>query len=315
MLPEKIWFMKNQFKQDFAVVEDPARPSKTRAVEPPPSRTLEQWRGFLRDQLSPTSESPGLDARVLLAHTLRQPQSWLLAHPEYHPNQEERHRLNTALDQLLAGVPLPYVIGQWEFFGLTFKLSPRVLIPRPETELLVEEALAWLAAAPDRRQAIDLGTGSGCIAVSLAKHCRDLVLVATDIDPETLAIAQQNAQRHQVERRIKFRQGNMWTPVEGQFDLICANLPYIPTKTLEHLAVYRREPALALDGGRDGLDALRACLQAAPNFLAPGGLLLAEIEASQGPAVLALARAHFPSSQMELLPDLAGRDRLLRLKN
>jgi release factor glutamine methyltransferase len=309
------WFMTYQSKQNFAPVEDPARTPKNLAVEPPDNCTLEQWRSFLRARLAPTSETPGLDARVLLAHTLRQPQSWLLAHPEYRPNPGEVHHLQTALSRLLEGVPLPYVIGEWAFFGLTFQLSTEVLIPRPETELLVEAALAWLTTYPDRRRALDLGTGSGCIAVSLAKNCPDLVVVATDIAPEALAVARRNAFGHQVDGRIEFREGEMWAPIEGQYDLICANLPYIPTPTLQQLAVYGREPEQALDGGRDGLDALRDFLQAAPSYLAPGGLLLAEIEASQGPSVLALARAHFSTSQVEVLPDLAGRDRLLRVVN
>ena len=307
--------MKNQVDQRTADFQNQAGVSKTPAAEPPPNQTLGLWRAFLRSRLSPISETPGSDARVLLAHILHQPPGWLLAHPEYPLTDEEKHRLAQALDRLIKGTPLPYVLGQWEFFGLTFQISPAVLIPRPETELLVEEALAWLAASPDHRRAVDLGTGSGCIAVSLAKHCEDLVITATDISPEAIRIARQNAQRHQVEHRIEFRQGQMWDPVDGPFDLICANLPYIPTETLRQLSVFGREPSLALDGGPDGLEPLRAFLRTAPLFLAPGGLLLAEIEAGQGSAVLALAGKNFPKGRGQILTDLAGRDRLLRLEN
>ena len=198
---------------------------------------------------------------------------------------------------------------------MTFQLSPEVLIPRPETELLVEEALAWLTEFPGRRRAFDLGTGSGCIAVSLAKHCPDLAVIATDISPEAVNTARQNAHRHQVDRRITFRQGALWDPVEGRFDLICTNLPYIPTETLRRLPVYGREPTLALEGGPDGLDLLRKFLHQAPKFLGPGGLLLAEIEAGQGSAVLALAKENFPKSRVQVLSDLAGKDRLLRIES
>jgi release factor glutamine methyltransferase len=306
--------MTRQLEKKAAQLNDLAETSKTTVNEYSSLQTLDQWRVFLRSRLNPISETPGLGARVLLSHVLQQPQSWLFAHPEYPPNQKETHRLRQALDRLLDGVPLPYVIGQWEFFGLTFRLSTEVLIPRPETELLVETALKWLSAFPDRRRAIDLGTGSGCIAISLAKNCPDLALFATDISPEALATAQQNAHFHQVEDQIQFMEGPLWGPVDGQFDLICANLPYIPTETLQNLAVYGREPELALDGGRDGLDLIREFIKAAPKHLAAGGLLLAEIEASQGPAVLALAQDYFPLGPVDVLTDLAGRDRLLRVQ-
>ncbi len=293
---------------------DRAEVSKTAAAKQSFPVTLDHWRTALRTRLKAISDTPGLDARVLLSHVLQQPQNWLLAHPEYPPKHKETYRLQQALECLLDGEPLPYVLGQWEFFGLTFQLSPEVLIPRPETELLVETALNWLTDYPDRRRAIDIGTGSGCIAVSLAKHCADLNLVAVDISPDALRTARQNTRRHQVDEQIHFEQGNLWEPVRGSFDLICTNLPYIPTATLKSLAIYGREPMLALDGGVDGLDMIREFLAAAPGFLAFGGLLLAEIEASQGSEVLALAREHFPNAQIRILPDLAGHDRLLRIQ-
>ncbi len=268
----------------------------------------------VRTQLAPLSDTASLDARVLLAHTISRSQSWLLAHPEYSLSTQETERLQRALDRLAAGEPLPYVLGQWAFFGLDFLLSPHVLIPRPETELLVEKALAWLASFPKRRLAVDLGTGSGCIAIALTKHIPDLQVLATDISWEALQTARANAHAQQVLDRVVFIQGDLLAPFDFKFDLICANLPYIPTRTLATLDVYTREPTLALDGGADGLSTIGQLIAAAPDSLAPGGLLLLEIEAAQGPAVAALAQEHFPAASITLWPDLAGHDRLLAVE-
>ncbi len=275
---------------------------------------LGNWLRTVQNQLAPISESAGLDARFLLAHTLSRSQSWLLAHPEYPLSAQETAQLHLALDRLTAGEPLPYVLGQWGFFAMDFMLSPQVLIPRPETELLVEKALAWLEANPHRRSAADLGTGSGCIAIALAKHIPDLDVLATDISWEALQTARRNASAHEVLDQVTFVQGDLFSSIDSRFDLICANLPYIPTGKLTALDVYLREPTLALDGGADGLSFIGPSIASAPNVLAPGGLLLLEIEASQGPAVLALAQAYFPEASTTLWPDLAGHDRLIAVE-
>ena len=124
----------------------------------------------IRKRLKPLSESYALDSQVLLAHILNKPRTWVLAHPEAQLSHPQQNKLNAALAQLESNIPLPYVLGHWEFFGLDFKISPATLIPRPETELLIEHALDWLGAHPGARQAADVGTGSGCIAITLAVH-------------------------------------------------------------------------------------------------------------------------------------------------
>lgn len=262
----------------------------------------------------PVSETPRLDAQVLAAQILDRSRAWVLAHPEAVLSPEQAARFQAALARLAAGEPLPYVLGRWEFFGLEFAVTPAVLIPRPETELLVERALAWLERNPGRRLAADVGTGSACIAVSLAVHCPGLRLLATDVSAPALAVARQNAARHAVLERIEFIQADLLPPLGSPLDLICANLPYIPEDTLPGLRVSRTEPALALRGGQDGLDLIRRLLALAPGCLAPGGLALLEIEASQGPRALALARGHFPTASLQLIQDLAGRDRLLEIQ-
>lgn len=282
----------------------------------------------IKSRLAPYTDTPSLDAQVLLAHLTKQPRAWLLAHPEAPLSPPQRQHLEDALQQLEGGLPLPYLLGAWEFFGLTFKVTPAVLIPRPETELLVETALEWLKPSPspagkgarlsfERRgegfHAADVGTGSGCIAISLAVHCPRLHLLATDLSPAALNIARHNAQTHQVSDRITFLETDLLPPnlPPSTFHLICANLPYIPTATLHTLTIYGREPTLALDGGPDGLALIERFLTQAATSLAPGGLMLLEIETTHGESAPTLARQHFPTADIKVKPDLAGHPRLL----
>ncbi len=269
-------------------------------------------------RLSAVSETAVLDAQVLLAHTLHKPRTWVVAHPEIEISPEAQERLNAAVQRLVDGEPLPYILGFWEFYARRFEVTPQVLIPRPETELLVEHALYWLRRSPSRRWVADVGTGSGCIAVSLAAEIRDLQIVATDISLPALQVARRNALRHGVHERVHLLQCDLLPPPPAgfayhRFDLICANLPYIPTPLLRQLKVARYEPLLALDGGPDGLNLIRRLLKLAPAWLAPGGMLLMEIEASQGATLLSLAYDTFKSAQIHLHTDLAGQDRLLEV--
>jgi release factor glutamine methyltransferase len=276
--------------------------------------TLSEWLELLRRSLAQVSDTPSLDGQVLLAQVLERPRAWVMAHPQAEPNQEQAARLQSQLRRLEAGEPLPYVLGHWEFYGLDFQLNPAVLIPRPETELLVDQARTWLQANPGHNQAADVGTGCGCIAVSLAAHHPDLRVTASDVSVAALETARKNAARHGADRRVRFVQADLLEALVGPFDLICANPPYIPSAKLLKLEVFQHEPRLALDGGLDGLALIRRLLAQAPHKLAPGGLLLMEIEESQGSQVLALASRSFPSARPQVLPDLAGRQRLLRVE-
>jgi release factor glutamine methyltransferase len=265
--------------------------------------------------LHPFSDTPFLDASVLLANMLGKSRTWVLAHPEAPITYEQRHLVENAITRLEAGEPLPYVIGHWEFYGLDFRLNTATLIPRPETELLVEKALEWLAAHPGPRMAADVGTGSGCIAVTLAHHRTDLQIIATDISAFALQAAKANAIRHNVASRVALVQGNLMESIHKSFDIIAANLPYIPTRTLHDLDVYKSEPELALDGGADGLNLIRSLLAQAPERLNRDGRLLMEIEMNQSAAAISMAKAVFPYSEVRVFPDLAGNDRLLVVDN
>ena len=279
------------------------------------------------------NDSTELDSQIILAHTLGHPRTWLLAHLDTHLTPPQADATTQAFDEYQAGTPLPYIIGHWEFFGLDFDITKDVLIPRPETELLVEKAIAWLQASPRRRTVADIGTGSGAIAVSIAMHMPDTNILATDISPAALEVAKRNANKFDVEKQIEFVEcnilpeskvkSNVMTPSvsKGQksglrpstFDLICSNPPYIPTKTLQQLPIFGREPTLALDGGADGLDLYRRLFKLAPNWLAPHGMMLLEIESTLGVKALGLAYDSFSDVSIHLHQDLAGNDRLLEI--
>ena len=271
-------------------------------------------------RLASISDTPSLDASVLLAHVIDKPRTWVMAHSELTLTIEQQSKLEESLQQLELGEPFPYVLGQWEFFGLELGITSDVLIPRPETELLVEKAIAWLQESKVRRTVADVGTGSGAIAVSIAHNVPDAHILATDISHAALEVAKRNACKYNLSSRIDFVQCDILPPhpdslsTEGHFDLICANLPYIPTDTLQSLPIFGREPTLALDGGDDGLDLFRRLMKVAPEWLAPNGLILLEIEATRGIQALNLAYDMFSEAEIHLHQDLTGRDRLLEIQ-
>jgi release factor glutamine methyltransferase len=280
-------------------------------------------------------ETPRLEAEALLASLLGRPRGWLLAYPETLLSPEECEQYDAGVARLAAGEPLAYVTGRREFFGLEFFVNQHVLVPRPETEMLVEKALTAVrglgvrgqglgvrgygpdSQEPDLRIAncelriADIGTGSGCIAVSLAVHLPQAAILATDISAEALEVARTNATRHGVEARIQFRQGDLLAPLAAPVDLLCANLPYIDSNELTTLAVARHEPRLALDGGEGGLRLVERLLREAPRWVNPGGTVLLEIGATQAEAAAQLARAAFAGAAVAVQPDLASLPRLL----
>jgi len=253
-------------------------------------------------------------ALALMAHVFQKPKTWLLAHPEEKMTGSQLDLFNNLLARLEEGEPLPYLTGKQEFYGLDFEVSPAVLIPRPETELLVESALNWLKNHPMARQAVDIGSGSGCIAVSLLKNCPDLQMSAIDISTEALKVAQRNAQKHQVADRITFLNASLLSGFEGKIDLLCANLPYIPTNKLQQVNSLPWEPRLALDGGENGLDLIAELLSQAPAKMARPALILLETEDSLGPETINLARQAFPNEEITLCKDIFDRDRLVRIE-
>lgn len=264
-----------------------------------------------KERFNGLTDTPSLDAQVLLSDITGRDKTQILAYPEHELSEAQAKVLAAALDEITNGVPLPYVLGEWEFYGLPFKLTQNVLIPRPETELLVETALEWLKTHSGNQRIAEVGAGSGCISIALAVNSPTADITAIDISPEALAVAQVNAGHHEINGRIKFLENDLLSGITDRFDMICANLPYIPSKTLKKLSVYTKEPTLALDGGYDGLKFIRRLLKQAPPLLKPGGLVLLEIEAGQHKKAVSLAKKSFPKSHVTVKQDLAGHHRLV----
>jgi release factor glutamine methyltransferase len=228
-------------------------------------------------------ESPRLDAQILLAHVLGCDRIHLYTRFDEPSDDGARTSFRELVRRRVEGCPVAYLVGRKEFYKLTFEVTPAVLIPRPATESLVLAAVERIKplAAP---RVLDVGTGSGCIAISVARQHSGAAVVAVDASADALAVAGRNAERHGVAGRIDFRHGDLFTPVAGgKFDLILSNPPYVPSLVVEKLAadVRNHEPRSALDGGPDGLDVFDRLIAAAPAHLAPGGGLLVEIGADQ----------------------------------
>ena len=270
--------------------------------------------GEIRKKIGPHSTSPYLDALVLLSHISSQSKSRVLANPSPDLTAEQKTDLNLALNQVKEGIPLPYILGAWEFYQLSFSITADTLIPRPETEGLVDKAVKWLQDHPGRRTCLDLGTGSGCIAVTLAVKIPDLNVLATDRSYLATLVARKNAQDHKTGGRINFLAASLLTGFQTTIDLLIANLPYIPTEKLKTLRVYNTEPRLALDGGTDGLSYIRGVLEKAPGIMNPGGLILLEIDESKGHESQKLAQSVFPRAEIRLEKDLSGMDRYLSIQ-
>ena len=272
------------------------------------------WRAG-RDRLAEAGfDTPGLDAQLLAEQALELSRLDLTLREREPVSEDAAARFASALERRLKGEPVARILGRKGFYGLDFVLGAETLVPRPETELLVDLALAAVRAR-DAAHLLDLGTGTGCIAISVLANARDATAVATDLSGAALSVARDNAARIGVASRLTLRQGAWFAALEPgeMFDVIVSNPPYIAHDDIAGLEIDVREhdPMMALDGGPDGLDPYRVIVAEAPAHLSPGGLLAVEIGVGQGADVSALfARAGF--MRIEVLRDLAGHDRVVR---
>jgi release factor glutamine methyltransferase len=262
-----------------------------------------------RDILTESNvEDASLEGELLLRHTLKidRVQLYIDLERELIPQQEGTFR--RLLERRLQGEPAAYITGRREFYGLDFEVNPAVLIPRPESELLVEKALSIAENRPLFTIA-DIGTGSGAIAVSLAVNLPHTVIYAADISAAALKVTRLNCLKHSVADRVRLLQGNLLEPLSEPVDLIVANLPYVRESELNP----GLEPPLALDGGADGTESIEQLCRQAGDKLKPGGWLLLEIGQGQREAVTAILHNMFPEGEVEVIPDLAGIDRVVVL--
>ena len=256
-------------------------------------------------------ENPRLDAEILLAHVLKCRRLDLYVDAEKILPLENILRFNELISLRLKKIPVAYLTGAKEFMGLTFAVNEKVLIPRPETEILTEFVGEFLRSRGGGNF-LDLGAGSGAIFISILKFVKNSRAAAVDISEDALNVAKFNAEKFHVDDRAEFFCGNLFAPLEGKiFDAIVSNPPYIPTRELETLQEeVQREPRLALDGGADGLNFYRQIISDAPKFLVDGGLLAVEVGINQSAAVKNLfERENFFDT--EILKDLAGIKRVV----
>ncbi len=277
------------------------------------------------------SGSPRLDAELLLGHAIGVDRTAILAHPDAPVGADAETAYRTNLARRAAGEPVAYIRGLKEFYGLAFTVDPRALIPRPETERLVElaeaEVMHRLAAAarpvgsPPVR-VVDVGTGSGAIAIALLVTIRrkgaaaEVTTVATDSSPVALDLARENAVGHAVADNLAFLEADLLPPViVDPYDIVIANLPYVRSDALPGLPIAASfEPPVALDGGPDGLAEIGRLLERLPEALAPDGVALLEIGADQGEAIVGRVNALLPGWRVSVLPDLAGLPRVARVE-
>lgn len=282
------------------------------------STTLGDWLRTGRHHLKSSGFDDDIDLtlNLLLEHRLAKSRAWMLTHPDSLLSSEHINSLQNDLERLAAGFPLAYLLGEWEFYGIPLTINPDVLIPRPETELLVEKAINWLKSHTEKRppMVLDIGTGSGSIAIALAKHVQKAQIFASDLSLRALRLCQTNLHQLDFVDKVHLIASDGYPPLQAKFDLICANLPYIPSQKLNCLAVSKHEPRLALDGGEDGLTIINKVFSQVSNHLADTHLLLFEIESSQGQLALVNAQQAFPHSKIEVIIDLAGNERIISIE-
>jgi release factor glutamine methyltransferase len=280
------------------------------------SRGLSTLRHLLNEAtraLEASSSTPRLDAELLLAHVLGWSRSHLLACGDETPDAAQAAAFRQLVARRASLEPVAYLVGQREFYGLDVQVDARVLVPRPETELLVELAIGQARGRAALAQPLliaDVGTGSGAIALALAAHLPQAHLYASDISSGALEVAAANVARHGLQQRITLLQGDLLAPLPQPVHIIVSNPPYTILSQID-TNVYQHEPHLALDGGPDGLALYRRLLLQAPRWLLPGGALLLEIGAAQVASVAALVRAAFDRPHIAVQRDLAGHPRVV----
>ena len=258
-----------------------------------------------------------IEAELLLRHILGISKTQLYIEAERSLTSAEINELQRLIQRRLLHEPTAYILRRCEFYGTEFYIDHRALIPRPETELLVEKAIdaIYHRSPPEILTIADIGTGSGAVAISLALALPQAEIYATDISALALQVAEINCRRHQVDSQVELLQGNLLEPLPKPMDMIVANLPYIKNSELQTLSpeITNFEPIIALAGGEDGLDKIRQMLEQIPEKLNYGGHFLLEIGQDQGKAVTSLINNHFPQASIELLPDLSGIDRVVEV--
>ncbi len=278
------------------------------------STVRDQLRGARQRLTKAGIARAALDAEVLLAHVLKRPREWLWAHDDRSLTAAQAHRYRQLLAQRSRRVPVAYLTGVKEFFGEPIRVDRSVLVPRPDTEVLVEAGLRFLRDRLGARDVIDLGTGSGAIAIAVARNCPRARVQALDVDDRALQVARANVRARQLSGRVQIRHSDLFQRARPA-DLVLANLPYLSAVALGRLPQdVRHEPKRALNGGADGLRLIRRALADARRMLRSGGAMVIECDPRQARSVASLARSSFPGATVGVLADLSQRSRAVEVR-
>lgn len=281
---------------------------------PKPDLTLGDWYRSAALRLTSSFSEPISSVHALICRRLNISKAEIFSHPERVLTKTELEYLDNALNRLFEGEPLAYITNRQSFYGKNFYVNDSVLIPRPETEVLVNEAIKWLRTKKDSLRGLDVGTGSACIPISLCCQHDEIIFDAVDISLNALEIAKKNIRFYHLKNRINLYQANLATCFKQKYNLITANLPYIPTERMENIPVSGYEPILALDGGLNGEMLIRKFLINSKSMVFQPGLILCEIDYTQDNSLRSLARDLYPNANVSIIDDLARLPRILRIQ-
>lgn len=270
-----------------------------------------EWLYSSKSVLENISETAPLDSQIILSLAIEASRSYILTHRDATLSSKQVRKAEKYLKLITNGMPLPYLIRQWDFFGHTFHVSKKTLIPRPETELLVDCALNWLKMHTNSVNIADVGTGTGCVAISICLEFPSKKYYATDISRHALELAKVNLSQYNLDQIITFVRTNLLKNICVSFDLICANLPYIPTHRLQLLNISKTEPIQALDGGIDGFRIIEDFLSSSRQWLKPEGCIICEIDDTHSLIAEKTAKKYWQNRSIKIQKDHNGKPRLL----
>lgn len=275
--------------------------------------SIAEWRYQSKKKLNSFSESAEIDINVILCEVLKQEMSWCLANSERMLTENELAQLTDKLEALIDGVPLAYVVGETSFFESRLIVDENVLIPRPETEIMVETALDWISNHPKSQKIVDVGTGTGAIVLSVMKRFPNLIGFGTDTSSKALNIAKKNMHLFQT-NKLFLIQMDCLGAMKTKFDVILANLPYIPHEDVRRLKVTKYEPIQALDGGKMGIEIIFKLIEQLPSQLSKPGLVILEIQYDQAAIVVEKVKQFLPEASASILKDYAGLNRFIKIE-
>lgn len=260
-------------------------------------------------------EEASIISRILLEYVLKIDRNKLVINKDEEVENNKENEYMGYIKEVAAGKPVQYITNKQEFMGLSFFVDENVLIPQPDTEILVEESIKYANQIKENVEILDMCTGSGCIGVALAKHVKNAKVTLVDISTKALEVAKKNAEENEVKEKVNFIQSDMFENIKGKFDVIVSNPPYIKTKVINELDLQvQNEPHLALDGGENGLKFYEILINEAPKYLKENGKIFLEIGYDQKKEVEELARNSKLYKEIETVKDLANNDRVIELK-